>query len=289
MRRRKKDRLDAANQQTSPALARVLDQSEDVQRKVEDAAEDLSAANTVLKKEVREATPLIEVVEALDRSVNAEEKVTEASAELVAVNDALAAEIDDRIAVEHELQRSNAALVTSRLEERRSRHHSLHDGLTGLPNMALFTDRLTAALAQAQRHQWVLAVMFIDLDNFKQLNDAHGHSVGDGVLRLVADRLQGFVRDGDAVSRRSGDEFLFLMLEAGDVNNAREMAQKIIAMIAAPCVIDGLELSVQASIGLAMYPEDATEPAELLKRADRAMYEAKRQPSGSVPAQRKQP
>lgn len=280
MRRGKKDR--AVAPRYPEALARVLDQSENVQEKVEAAADDLNAVNTVLTKELRTSTPLAEVVSALDRSVDAEQKVEEASAELAAVNDALAAEIDDRVAVERQLEQSQAALATSLVKERRARHSALHDALTGLPTVTLFTDRLASALAQARRHNWVLAVMFIDLDDFKAINDTYGHDVGDGVLRLVAERLRSFVRDGDTVSRRSGDEFLFLMLEAGDANNARAMAQNIIAMIAAPCTIDGVGLSVQASIGIAVFPDDATEPAELLKRADRAMYEAKQQPSGAV-------
>jgi diguanylate cyclase (GGDEF)-like protein len=159
---------------------------------------------------------------------------------------------------------------------------ALHDHITGLPNATLFKDRLKNALAQARRHSWQVAVMFIDLDGFKEVNDVHGHDVGDAVLRMVAERLQSFVRGGDTVSRRSGDEFLFLMLEAKDADNARTMAQRIIEMIAAPAVVNGIELSVQASIGLAMFPGDGTTPAVLLKQADAAMYEAKRLGSESV-------
>ncbi len=277
---RRKTRVDETGR-TAP-LARVLDQSEQVQYKVEAAATDLSGVNAVLKKEVVKGSPLLEVVNALDQSVVVEARVQEAADELVAVNDALAAEIDDRIAVEHELIESKAALSVSRVEASRARHDSLHDPLTGLPNLTLFKDRLKHAIAQARRKGWLLAVMFVDLDEFKGVNDAHGHDVGDAVIRLVAERLSEFVRDGDTVARRSGDEFLFLMLEAKDIDNARTMAQRIIALIAAPCTIQGIALSIQASVGLALYPAHGKTVSELLKQADLAMYAAKRQPSGAV-------
>lgn len=164
----------------------------------------------------------------------------------------------------------------------RARHEALHDDITGLPNATLFKDRLKHALAQARRHSWQAAVMFIDLDGFKKVNDTHGHDIGDAELRMVADRLKEFVRGGDTVSRRSGDEFLFVMLEAQNEDNARTMAQRIISVIASPAVVDGVEISVQASIGLAMFPEHGTTAAALLKHADLAMYQAKRQSSGAV-------
>jgi diguanylate cyclase (GGDEF)-like protein len=263
-------------------LSRVLDQSERVEDLVEEASADLGDANVVLKQETTKGTPLHAVIGALEKSSDAELKVKEAAEELVVVNDALSEEIDARIAVEDELTQSKAALSVSRVQEKRARHEALHDDITGLPNATLFKDRLKTALAQARRHSWHVAVMFIDLDDFKQINDTHGHDVGDAVLRMVADRLKEFVRGGDTVSRRSGDEFLFLMLEAKDLDNARTMAQRIISVVAAPAVVNGIELSVQASVGLAMFPEDGTTVAALLKHADLAMYEAKRQPSGAV-------
>lgn len=266
----------------SGPLVRVLDQSEQVQEKVEIAATDLASVNDVLKTEVQRGSPLNDVSEVLEQSLSVEVKMQEAADELVAVNDALAVEIEDRVAIQRELVESKAALTVSLVQERRARHDALHDDITGLPNAALFKDRLQSALVQARRHGWVFAVMFIDLDAFKAVNDRHGHDLGDAVLRLVADRLRDFVRDGDTVSRRSGDEFLYLMLEAKDEQNARVMAQRLIALIAAPAVVEGVELSVQASVGLAMFPADGTSAKALLKRADLAMYEAKRQPSGAV-------
>ncbi len=268
---------------TEPTLARVLEQSEEVEEKVGAAAIDLSDVNRVLSREVHNGTPLDKVVGALGQSVGAEIKLQEAADELVAVNDALSTEIDDRIAIQHRLLQSEKELAVSRIQERRAHHKSLHDPVTGLPNATLFKDRLESALAQSERHHWQLAVMFLDLNGFKAVNDTHGHDLGDAVLCLVADRLQEFVRAGDTVSRRSGDEFLYLMPEAGDVENARRMADRIIALISAPCVIDGVSLCVQASIGLAMFPADGTTPSALLKHADLAMYEAKRHPAGTAP------
>jgi len=152
--------------------------------------------------------------------------------------------------------------------------------VTALPNLALFNDRLRSGLAQAKRHAWRLAVMFIDLDEFKSINDVHGHDVGDRVLKIVAQRLQAVVRSGDTVCRRSGDEFLFLMLEAGNGTNAATVAAKIVGNIAETCEVGGVNLTVKASIGIALYPEDGETAEELLKNADVAMYVAKREGKG---------
>ena len=255
-------------------LARVLDQSKGVQGKVKTAGINLGRVNKVLKEETKTGAPAAAMVEALEKSADVEEKVQEAADELVVVNEALSGEIDARHAIEERLLLSHEALAISREQAKRARHESLHDEVTGLPNAALFRDRLKSALAQARRHSWRIAVMFIDLDGFKQVNDTYGHDMGDALLQLVAERLQAFVRGGDTVSRRSGDEFLFLMLEAKDEDNARAMAQRIIEVIAQPVLISGVELSVTASVGLAMYPGDGTTVAMLLKNADLAMYEA---------------
>jgi diguanylate cyclase (GGDEF)-like protein len=122
--------------------------------------------------------------------------------------------------------------------------------------------------------------MFIDLDEFKLINDTYGHDVGDLVLSTVAARLKSQVRSGDTVSRRSGDEFLLLMLEAKDGDNAAAFAELLIARLAEPLDMDQLTLSVRASVGISMYPEDGQSAAELLKCADLAMYAAKRQRKG---------
>jgi diguanylate cyclase len=264
----------------SDALNRALDRSEQVHDKVEQAAVDLSVVNEALKDEIGEGLPLTRVENALNQSEAIEVKVQEAATELVTVNDALAAEIDERRQLEQQLSESDAALSRSRTELRKAHHSALHDATTGLPNLTLFNDRLRVALAQAQRHAWRLAVMFIDLDGFKVVNDSYGHEAGDRVLRTVARRLENVVRRGDTVSRRSGDEFLFLMLEAKDEANVVALANRIIAELNQPCDIDGANVEVKASVGLALYPEDGHTTAELLEHADAAMYAAKKDATG---------
>jgi len=261
-------------------LIRALDQSEQVKETVEQCAAELSSVNAVLKEEITDGLPIDEVEHALGLSEEVEEKVQQCAEDLATVNDALAEGIDERNKLEHELSKSEAALSKSRVQERKSRHLALHDPVTGLSNLTLFNDRLRNGLAQAKRHEWRLAVMFIDLDEFKGINDTHGHDVGDRVLKMVAQRLQTFVRGGDTVSRRGGDEFLFLMLEAKDERNAANLAAKIIDNVAQPCEVDGVPVTVRASIGIALYPEDGRSVQELLKNADMAMYAAKQEKSG---------
>ena len=267
----------------STSLARTLDQSEDVQVKVEEAAEDLATVNTALKQDTAmTGEQRREVKQALAKSAQIEVKVQESADELETVNDALTDEIEERADLEHQLSRSKTALSASRAQEKQSRHDALHDGVTGLSNLTLFKDRLDNALSQAQRHDWRLAVMFIDLDAFKSINDRYGHDVGDRVLQLVARRLEALVRGGDTVSRRGGDEFLFLMLEAKDEANAVAFAATLIERIGEACEVDGASLTVSSSVGIALYPEDGRTAQELLKHADRAMYAAKQQRKGVV-------
>jgi diguanylate cyclase (GGDEF)-like protein len=159
-------------------------------------------------------------------------------------------------------------------------HLALHDAVTGLPNLPLFNDRFSQALAQAERQGQRLAVMFIDLDKFKGINDAHGHDIGDGVLQMVGQRLQAIVRAGDTVSRGSGEEFLYLMPDASDEHDAVKLAVTIIGHIAHACEVGDVKLTVRPSIGIAFYPEHGQSPQELLKNADLAMYVAKQHAQG---------
>jgi len=152
---------------------------------------------------------------------------------------------------------------------------AFHDPLTDLPNRTLLRDRVEQALLRAARENLAVAVLIIDLDNFKEINDTHGHDIGDSVLQMVGRRLQGVVREGDTVSRRSGDEFLFLMLDAIDEPTAVKMAAKIVGNIARPCEVQGITVTMHSSIGIAMFPEHGQSAQELLKNADTAMYAAK--------------
>lgn len=272
----------ADNALESTPLIRALDQSEQVKDKVAQCAVDLSSVNAVLKEEIADGVPLQEVERALNQSEEVEVKVQECAEDLATVNDALAVEIDERSDLEHKLSKSAAALSQSRLQERKLRHLALHDTVTGLANRTLFNDRLLHDLAQAKRHAWRLAVMFIDLDEFKSVNDTYGHDAGDRVLQTVAQRLKAFVRGGDTVSRRGGDEFLFLMSEAKDQATAAGLAAKIIDKIAEPCEVKGAKITVRASVGIALYPENGQSAEELLKNADLAMYAAKQQKRGAL-------
>jgi diguanylate cyclase (GGDEF)-like protein len=259
-------------------LTRALGQNEQVKEKVEECAADLSSVNAVLKQEIAEGGALHEVERAVSQNEEVETKVQECAEDLAVVNTALAEGIDERRTLEHDLSRSKAALSESKAQEKKSRRLALHDAVTGLPN--LFNDRLSHALAQAQRHRWRLAVMFIDLDDFKSVNDTYGHDVGDRVLQIVAQRLRVSVRGGDTVSRRGGDEFLFLMLEARDEGSVAGLAAKIVDNIAEACDVEGVSVRVKPSIGIALYPEDGLSAQDLLKNADTAMYAAKQLKKG---------
>jgi diguanylate cyclase (GGDEF)-like protein/PAS domain S-box-containing protein len=157
----------------------------------------------------------------------------------------------------------------------RMSHLACHDFLTDLPNPVLLGDRITQAIALAHRHDKQLAVLFIDLDGFKLVNDLLGHAVGDELLRSVARRLKGSVRDSDTVSRHGGDEFVVLLSAIEHAEHAAISADKIIAAVAAPHEIFGRKLRVTASIGIAVYPTDGASTNALLKSADLAMYQAK--------------
>ncbi|MEJ0037969.1 MAG: GGDEF domain-containing protein [Gammaproteobacteria bacterium] len=151
-----------------------------------------------------------------------------------------------------------------------------HDFLTGLPNRALLTDRLEQAIVLAARHRKKVALMFLDLDNFKEINDSLGHLVGDGVLQSVAKRLQAGLRKSDTVSRQGGDEFLVLLTEVESVHDTALIAEKLITAVAAPHSVAGYLLDVTLSIGISLYPENGGDVEMVLTSADTAMYHAKR-------------
>lgn len=150
-----------------------------------------------------------------------------------------------------------------------------HDFLTNLPNRVLLNDRVAQAIALARRRGAHLALLFLDLDNFKHINDSLGHAVGDKLLQSVADRLCGSVRNSDTVSRQGGDEFVVLVTEDKFAENAALVADKILLALAAPHLIGEHELHVTTSIGISVYPEDGEDAETLLKNADAAMYSAK--------------
>ena len=161
-----------------------------------------------------------------------------------------------------------------RFEERLS-FLAQYDVLTGLPNRALFYDRLRQAVVRARREQAMVGLMFLDLDRFKQINDTLGHAAGDRVLKVVADRLKGFLREVDTIARLGGDEFTVIIEGVSDPVQLSGVAEKIRSALSEPVDLDGRDMSVSASIGITLYPRDGEDIEQLIKNADIAMYHAK--------------
>lgn len=166
------------------------------------------------------------------------------------------------------------ATEQKKLEEEISRL-ALVDALTGLPNRAEFQLRLHGLVASAHRHEHSFVVLLVDLDHFKEVNDRLGHPGGDALLRQVAERMQATVRESDVVARLGGDEFGILLTDAGDPEAGGTVADKLVGALAVPFRIDGHEAQIGASIGVAVYPQDADDAEQLLRNADLALYRAK--------------
>lgn len=159
--------------------------------------------------------------------------------------------------------------------EQRLRNLATHDVLTGLPNRVLLDERLKHAISRAKRNGMHVAVMFIDLDGFKQINDTRGHAVGDDVLKAVAERLMHGVRESDTVARLGGDEFVVVLEEVGGMQQIELVARAMLAAVNRPIALRSGVASVTPSIGISLFPDDAANAEQLLLRADRAMYVAK--------------
>jgi diguanylate cyclase (GGDEF)-like protein len=166
--------------------------------------------------------------------------------------------------------------ITERVRaEETIRKLAYHDALTGLPNRVLFANRLNRAMAQAHHNKSTFAVMSLDLDYFKNINDTLGHSVGDQLLHRVGKRLTELLRKNDTVSRTGGDEFFLLLPEIALAHDAATIAQKVLQAFQEPFMCDGHELTITTSIGVAMYPDDGEDADTLLKHSDIALYQAK--------------
>lgn len=261
------------------SLGRVLKKNEKIKQTVENAASELTSVNEVLKQE---RIPVQIMKQALTQNENVEQKVAKAADDLKRVNVKLTEEIADRLVIESELADTKTDLAEVRddlskaqVKTERAQQTALQDALTGLPNRVSFEQSLRHGLIQAKRHGWKLAVLFIDIDKFKSINDSYGHDLGDQVLVMVANRLKSFVRDEDIVSRWGGDEFVCLLLEVKQEADVTYLAQKMINRIAEAYEFNGRVLSVIASIGIAIYPADGDTFDILFKNADTAMYKAK--------------
>jgi len=190
------------------------------------------------------------------------------------------AEVNEQLVLAALTSQADAEVTAQALQE--AVQSAELDALTQLPNRTTLLDRFAQALANATRHDARFALLFLDLDNFKPLNDAYGHAFGDRVLRLVADRLVSAVRRVDTVSRHGGDEFLVLLAELNQPGDAQTVAEKLIEALGAPAELDGHVVSLMASVGIAIYPDDGDDFDTLAARADAAMYETKRQYAGGV-------
>lgn len=249
-------------------LSTTIAHSESIKDKVQVCADDLSVVNTVLKKELSTKNPQSSIKNAIKKNSTVENKVQSAVDELNIVNIALKDEVKEREIIEKELEE-----VT--IEKDIATAASLHDLLTGLPNRALFYDRLEHGLEQAKRHGWNLAVMFLDLDKFKQINDEYGHDIGDKVLLSVAKKLKENTRSDDSICRLGGDEFLYLLMEVKNEREVAKVIKKIIKAIELPCDDIDQNLVVKLSIGISLFPKNADNLEDLIKSADAAMYVAK--------------
>jgi diguanylate cyclase (GGDEF)-like protein len=160
-------------------------------------------------------------------------------------------------------------------QEERIRHQAYHDSLTGLPNRARFDEQLEEALRRAKRAGWPLALLFLDLDLFKRVNDSLGHDAGDALLRLAAERVRHAVREADMLFRMAGDEFTVLLEDVRGPEEAAMVASRMLEGLAEPLPLGQHQLAITASIGIALYPSDETLGERLVKAADTAMYRAK--------------
>ena len=185
--------------------------------------------------------------------------VDERTFELNAINDDLMTQMELRRSIEEELE-----------------HLAYYDELTGLPNRSLFIENLKKSLTLAKRNESLLGVLFVDLDRFKNINDSHGHHIGDSLLKNVAERLADILRDSDTIARNGGDEFVILLENMKDVREPFVVANKIIKLMNTKFHIEGHDIHIGASVGISLYPLDGNKALDLLKMSDTAMYEAKK-------------
>jgi diguanylate cyclase len=263
------------------SLERVINQNEKIKETVKQAANELTSVNDVLKQGKEVKIPVQVIKDAINQNKEVEYKVAKAADDLHQVNSELSKEVAERTVIETELAETKNDLADvlvdlskSQAKEEESRNVALHDALTGLPNRVLFEERLDHGLIQAKRYGWKLAVMFMDIDNFKNINDSHGHDLGDKVLITVADRLQSAIRGEDTVSRWGGDEFVVLLSEVKQEADVKRLAEMMVKLIS-ETEIEGTALSIRVSFGISIYPADGETADILFKNADTAMYKAK--------------
>ena len=247
----------------------------------EDVIEALKGgANDYITKPVDFSIALARVITQIDRK-RAEEKIQQMNEELSRANEALECRVSDRT---RDLVQANHQLRGEMEQREKSQanimHLAHHDALTGLGNRLLLHKQLSDAVAYRQRHGGSLAVLFIDLDGFKTINDTLGHSTGDSVLKHLASRLRNTLREGDHIGRLGGDEFAIIQIGDEQPNEATALAARLIEIIKAPFSIDNQRLVIGASIGIAVAEGDYQDPDQLVRAADLAMYRAKAEGRG---------
>ncbi len=277
-----------------PPLKKALKKNQGVRKKIENCAVELSTVNETVKNKMRAGITLRQAKKALVQSERVENQVQDCAVKLDEVNKTLEQEIDGHnkrdgefreiveklSAMESTLSNTQDALASANQAVEEAKQLSLQDAATGIPNRELFNVRIEQAIALAKRNNWVLAVMFIDLDRFKLINDTYGHAVGDKVLQEVAQRMEGRVRCEDTLCRYGGDEFLYLLVNPQSLESIQRVAEEMFGRIAQPVIIDDLTLTVEPSIGIALYPDDGDTDLELVANADAAMYRAKKTKAG---------
>jgi diguanylate cyclase (GGDEF)-like protein len=189
-------------------------------------------------------------------------------------------ELEARVAQRtHQLERANLELASSKEQAesvaKRMQFHAHHDALTGLPNRVLLNDRIKTELTHARREQSILALLFLDLDRFKIINDSLGHATGDQLLRIISRRIKDSIREGDTVARLGGDEFMVLLPRITSASDAGRISNKIIDALTEPVSCNGHDLHITTSVGISIYPFDGTDSETLVRNADISMYRAK--------------
>ena len=266
------------------ALKQALVQSRGVKQKVDAVVDSLETSNDQVRNLISGGATSLPAGESLAENERVESTVKEVADDLDRVNGALTQGVEhlevigQALSDSHSAQRQTEAdLVASEQHGEAARERSLHDAATGLPNRALFEDRLVHAISMAERHAWTLAILFLDLDRFKDVNDTFGHAAGDAVLIKVAERMALHIRDEDTVCRYGGDEFLFLLVNPQGADNVERIVETITASIAEPMDIGAATVSIGASVGVAYFPDNGHTGPELVAFADTAMYGVKRQ------------
>jgi diguanylate cyclase (GGDEF)-like protein len=214
------------------------------------------------------------VADRREQALAATERAAKERAEAAGRNDAQLREANEQLVVATVVAQALTEVAERAIDE--MSYAAEHDFLTGLPNRLLLTDQLSQAIALAKRHHRRGALMYLDLDHFKCINDTLGHLVGDQLLQSTAKRLQACVRETDTVSRQGGDEFVVLLSEISTAGDALQAAEKLILAMAEPHLISGQALQVGVSIGISVFPDDAADVETVVKNADTAMYQARR-------------